>query len=78
MNAVTIACGVWSAAASSIGAISSCLAGPTNGALVTFLVSISDLSILNIGSAFWGLLAGLAVSWAVERNDFGDPADDQR
>lgn len=50
----------------------------TLGALVTFLVSISDLSILNIGSAFWGLLAGLAVSWAVERNDFGDPADDQR
>lgn len=45
---------------------------------MTFLVSISDLSILNIGSAFWGLLAGLAVSWAVERNDFGDPADDQR
>lgn len=141
VNVVTIACGVWSAAASTIGAISSCLAGPTNallvssgdrsrqytagltfgvlavivgvlapgfvglmlampaafiacigglallgalqnafraafesrftmGALVTFLVSISDLSILNIGSAFWGLLAGVAVSWAVERNDF--------
>lgn len=35
MNAVTIACGVWSAAASSIGAISSCLAGPTNALLVS-------------------------------------------
>lgn len=39
-------------------------------ALVTFLVSISDLTVLNIGSAFWGLLAGLAVAWLLERSDF--------
>ncbi|NED69676.1 benzoate transporter, partial [Streptomyces sp. SID10244] len=42
----------------------------TMGALVTFLVSISDLSFLNIGSAFWGLIAGLVVSRLVEREDF--------
>ncbi|MYR08283.1 benzoate transporter [Gordonia sp. SID5947] len=141
VNVVTIACGVWSMLSAAVGAISSCLAGPTNallvaggerkrqytaaltfgvlaimvglfaplfvalmnampaafiatvgglallgalqnafrsafgsgftmGALVTFLVSISDLSFLNIGSAFWGLIAGLAVSRLVERDDF--------
>src|SRR3546814_5025732 len=30
-------------------------------AVVTFLVTASGLSFLGIGSAFWGLLAGLAV-----------------
>ncbi|MCR5978690.1 benzoate transporter [Gordonia jinghuaiqii] len=142
VNAITVACGVWSALAASVGAISTCLTGPTNallvaggrrerqytaaltfgvlavvvgllapmfvalmqampsafiatvgglallpalqsafrgafgtgrftmGALVTFLVSVSDLTVLNIGSAFWGLIAGVLVSWAVERVDF--------
>ncbi|MFW0786317.1 benzoate/H(+) symporter BenE family transporter [Gordonia sp. CPCC 206044] len=141
VNVVTMVCGVWSMAASAVGAISSCLAGPTNallvaggerrrqytaaltfgvlaigvglfaplfvdlmlampaafiatvgglallgalqnsfrsafgsgftmGALVTFLVSISGLTFLNIGAAFWGLIAGLAVSWLLERDDF--------
>jgi benzoate membrane transport protein len=41
----------------------------TMGALVTFLVTVSDIAIANIGAAFWGLLAGLAVSWALERGD---------
>lgn len=148
VNAVTIACGVWSAAAATVGAISTCLTGPTNallvsdgrrerhyiaaltfgvlaivvglfapvfvelmqampaafiatvgglallgalqsafrgafgsrftmGALVTFLVSVSDLTILNIGSAFWGLIAGVLVSWLVERDDFGRAAADR-
>lgn len=141
INVATIACGVWSILASVVGAISTCLTGPTNallvaggqrerqytaaltfgvlavavgvfapvfvelmlampkafiatvgglallgallnafrsafssrftlGALVTFLVSISGLSFLNIGAAFWGLIAGVAVSWVVERSDF--------
>lgn len=141
VNVITVASGLWSALAASVGAISSCLTGPTNallvaggrrdrqyiaaltfgvlaivigvfapvfvtlmqampaafiatvgglallgalqgafrgafgsrftmGALVTFLVSVSDLTVLNIGSAFWGLVAGMAVSWVVERNDF--------
>jgi benzoate membrane transport protein len=42
----------------------------TLGSLVTFLVSSSSLNILNIGAAFWGLLAGIAVSWLLERSDF--------
>nr|WP_307850062.1 benzoate/H(+) symporter BenE family transporter [Saccharopolyspora sp. HNM0986] len=41
------------------------------GALVTFIVTVSDLQLLNIGAAFWGLVAGLAVSWLLERPDFG-------
>lgn len=44
----------------------------TLGALVTFLVTVSELTVLNIGAAFWGLVAGLLVSWAVERDDFRD------
>ncbi len=37
------------------------------GALVTFVVTVADVTVLNIGSAFWGLVAGLAVSWLLER-----------
>ncbi|MEP9394699.1 benzoate/H(+) symporter BenE family transporter [Gordonia sp. VNK1] len=140
VNVVTIACGVFSGLAAAVGAVSSCLAGPTNallvaggqrerqytaaltfgilaivvglaaplfvelmlatpaafvaavgglallgalqnafrtafssqctlGALVTLLVTISGVDLLNIGAAFWGLLAGLLVAWAVERED---------
>ncbi|RCW45972.1 benzoate membrane transport protein [Halopolyspora algeriensis] len=42
----------------------------TFGALITFVVTVADVEILNIGSAFWGLLAGLTVSWLLERSDF--------
>jgi benzoate membrane transport protein len=141
MNAVTLACGVVSVPAAMVGAISTCLTGPTNalltasgdrtrhyaaavwcgglavafgclapgmvrlmlsmpeafvaalgglamlralqgafgtafggtfatGALVTFLVTIADLTVLNIGAAFWGLLVGLLVSRLVEPGDF--------
>ena len=42
----------------------------TLGALVSFLVTVADLSLLNIGAAFWGLVAGFAVSWWLERRDF--------
>lgn len=31
----------------------------TLGALVSFLVTVGDLPMLNIGAAFWGLIAGL-------------------
>jgi benzoate membrane transport protein len=37
------------------------------GALVTFVVTVADVTVLNIGSAFWGLVAGLAVSALLER-----------
>lgn len=40
------------------------------GALVTFVVTVSGITIANIGAAFWGLLAGLAVSALLERADF--------
>jgi benzoate membrane transport protein len=41
------------------------------GALVTFLVTVADVPIFNIGAAFWGLVLGFAVSWLLERGDFG-------
>jgi benzoate membrane transport protein len=42
----------------------------TLGALVAFLVTVADLGLFNIGAAFWGLAAGFAVSWGLERKDF--------
>ncbi|MBM7808518.1 benzoate membrane transport protein [Geodermatophilus bullaregiensis] len=42
----------------------------TLGALVTFVVTVADTAVLNVGAAFWGLLAGLAVSGLLERPDF--------
>jgi benzoate membrane transport protein len=141
VNAVTVACGVGAALSAVVGAVSTCLTGPTNaiitgsgerqrqyiagivvgllailfgllaptftrlllnapksfvaalaglamlrvlqtafvgafagrfslGALVTFLVTVADHPLLNVGAAFWGLLCGLAVSWLLERADF--------
>jgi len=40
------------------------------GALITFLVTVSDLTLFNIGAAFWGLVFGVIASWLLERNDF--------
>jgi benzoate membrane transport protein len=42
----------------------------TLGALVTFVVTVADVTVLNVGAAFWGLLAGLAVSGLLEQPDF--------
>lgn len=143
VNVVTIACGAWSMFTASVGAVSTCLTGPTNallaasgersrhytagiscgllaivfglfaplftrlmlatpgafistlgglamlrvlqasfvtafssrftlGALVTFVVTVADVKVLNIGAAFWGLVAGLVVSWLLERPDFAE------
>ena len=44
----------------------------TLGALVAFLVTVADRGLLNIGAAFWGLLAGVVVSILLERRDFQD------
>jgi len=142
INAVTIACGVWSLLVACVGGVSTCLTGPTNallsasgersrhyvagiccgllamlfglfaplatqlllatpaafiavlaglamlrvlqsafvtafstrftlGALVTFVVTVADVTVLNIGAAFWGLIAGILVSLLLEREDFG-------
>lgn len=42
----------------------------TLGALVTFLVTIADHAIYNIGAPFWGLVFGVLTSWLLERGDF--------
>jgi benzoate membrane transport protein len=42
----------------------------TFGALVTLLVTVADIEILGIGSAFWGLVFGYVASRLVERGDF--------
>jgi benzoate membrane transport protein len=141
INVITVACGVWSLLTAAVGAVSTCLTGPTNallsasgersrqytagitcgllamlfglfsplftsamlatppafiaalgglallrvlqasfvaafstrftlGALVTFVVTVADLTVLNVGAAFWGLLVGLVVSGLLERPDF--------
>ena len=142
INVSTLGCGLWSLPAAFVGAVSTCLTGPTNallvssgerrrhytaalvcgllaavtgllapavvrillatpeafiavlgglamlralqgafvtafatrhtlGALTAFLVTVSNVQPLNISSAFWGLVAGLAVSFLLERRDFG-------
>lgn len=141
VGAVTLACALGSAASAAVGAVSSCLAGPTNailvasgprerhyaaglvtgalaiafglvapaftrlllalpapfvmalaglamlkvlqgafasafggrhalGALVAFLVTVADRPLWQIGAAFWGLVAGWALSALLERADF--------
>ncbi len=40
------------------------------GALVSFLVTVADQPVWNIGGAFWGLIAGVAVALLLERGDF--------
>jgi benzoate membrane transport protein len=42
----------------------------TLGALATFLVTVADVPILNIGAPFWGLVIGYTVSRLLERTDF--------
>ena len=42
----------------------------TLGALISLLVTVADIGLFNIGAAFWGLVAGFAVSWLMEKHDF--------
>ncbi len=44
--------------------------GFTLGALVSFLVTLADQSLFNIGAPFWGLVFGVATSWLLEKKDF--------
>lgn len=54
-----------------LGAFTTAFKGPfAFGALVCFVVTVADKPVLNIGAAFWGLVAGLAISWLMERADF--------
>jgi benzoate membrane transport protein len=43
----------------------------TLGALVTFLVTVADVTIFSVGAPFWGLVFGVAAAWLLERGDFG-------
>jgi benzoate membrane transport protein len=45
----------------------------TLGALVSFLVTVADVPIFNIGAPFWGLVFGFAVSWLLERAEYRSP-----
>jgi benzoate membrane transport protein len=40
------------------------------GALVAFLVTVADVPLLNVGAAFWGLVARFSISWLLERSNF--------
>ncbi|TWH10380.1 benzoate membrane transport protein [Rhodococcus rhodochrous J45] len=42
----------------------------TFGSLVTFVVTIADLSLFNIHAAFWGILIGYLVSRVLERGQY--------
>jgi len=49
-------------------AFTASFAGPFSfGALICFLVTVADLSILRIGAPFWGLVFGIAASRLLER-----------
>lgn len=47
------------------GALASAMDNPSSrdAALVTFLITASGISLLGVGSAFWGLLGGLLTAW---------------
>lgn len=40
------------------------------GALMCFLVTVSEMTLFRIGAPFWGLVFGFALSWLIERDDF--------
>jgi benzoate membrane transport protein len=46
----------------------------TFGAAVSFLVTTANVPIFSIGAPFWALVAGFAVSWLLERQDFANLA----
>jgi benzoate membrane transport protein len=42
----------------------------TFGALLTFVITVANVAIFNIGAPFWGLVFGVSLSWLLERKDF--------
>jgi benzoate membrane transport protein len=40
------------------------------GALVSFMITLSDIQIFHIGAAFWGLVGGCTASWLLEPDAF--------
>jgi benzoate membrane transport protein len=54
-----------------LGAFTAAFKGPfAFGAMVCFVVTVADMPVLNIGAAFWGLVAGMVISLLLERADF--------
>ncbi len=54
-----------------LGSFSGAFKGPFGfGALVCFVTTVADKPVLNIGAAFWGLVAGILVSRLLEPADF--------
>ncbi len=54
-----------------LGAFTTAFQGPfALGALVCFVVTVADRPVMNIGAAFWGLVAGLLASRLLEPADF--------
>lgn len=47
------------------------------GALIAFVVTISNITLVNIGAAFWGIVAGVIASWVLERSDFAAAAPER-
>ncbi|WP_457256036.1 benzoate/H(+) symporter BenE family transporter [Pedococcus sp. P5_B7] len=53
------------------GAFATAFSGPfSTGALVCFLVTVANVTALNIGSSFWGLVVGLAVARLLDAANF--------
>ena len=42
--------------------------GYAKSALIAFMVTLSGVEIANIGSPFWGIVAGLVSAWTIDRN----------
>jgi benzoate membrane transport protein len=40
------------------------------GALFTFIITLSNIQLFNIGAPFWGLIGGTSISLLLEREDF--------
>lgn len=40
-----------------------------NGALITFLITVSGVSVMNIGAPFWGLVIGFILSLLLDKGD---------
>mgnify|MGYP003671287688 CR=1 FL=1 len=40
------------------------------GALISFLTTVSGITILSVGAPFWGLVFGGLMSWLLERDDY--------
>ena len=63
-----------------IGVLQSTFAAAFNGsfslgALIAFLVTVSDATVFNIGAPFWGLVFGCAAAWGMEpKNSSKSPA----